>query len=91
MEIREFREIVMEQYDKKLPKYEAQISSDIEKYNEVARRVLEARGVIINDLYKISAAFDNSLHADWVHFNEEGSKILAQAVSKIIGENYVER
>ena len=66
-------------------------NSDIEKYNEVARRVLETRGVIINDLYKISAAFDNSLHADWVHFNEEGSKILAQAVSKIIGENYVER
>ena len=66
-------------------------NSDIEKYNEVARRVLEERGVIINDLYKISAAFDNSLHADWVHFNEEGSKILAQAVAKVIGENYVER
>ena len=55
-------------------------NSDIEKYNEVAKRVMEKKGVLLNDLYSISAAFDNSLHADFVHFNEEGSKILARAV-----------
>jgi len=55
-------------------------NSDIEKYNEAAKRVLEKMGVTINDLYTVSAAFDNSLHADFVHFNEEGSKILARAV-----------
>lgn len=55
-------------------------NSDIEKYNEAAKRVLEKMGVTINDLYTVSAAFDNSLHADFVHFNEEGSKILADAV-----------
>ena len=59
-------------------------NADIEKYNEVARRVLSTRGVIINDLYTISAGFDNSLHADWVHFNEEGSQILAKAVCEKI-------
>ena len=55
-------------------------NSDIEKYNEVAKRVLSEKGVIINDLYTVSAGFDESLHADWVHFNEEGSEILARAV-----------
>ena len=59
-------------------------NSDIEKYNEVAKRVLTKKGIIINDLYSISKCFDSSLHADWVHFNEEGSKILAEAVSKKI-------
>lgn len=59
-------------------------NSDIEKYNEAAKRVLEKMGVTINDLYTVSAAFDNSLHADFVHFNEEGSKILARAVCEKI-------
>ena len=66
-------------------------NSDIEKYNEAAKRVLSKKGAVINDLYTLSAGFDKSLHADWVHFNDEGSKILAQAVCKCIGENYVER
>lgn len=59
-------------------------NSDIEKYNEAAKNVLTKKGVIINDLYAISKDFDNSLHADWVHFNEEGSKILARAVCEKI-------
>ena len=59
-------------------------NSDIVKYNEAAKRVLEKKGVLINDLYTLSASFDNSLHADWVHFNEEGSKILARAVCEKI-------
>lgn len=57
---------------------------DIEKYNEVAKKALIQKGVIINDLYKISKYFDSSLHADWVHFNDEGSKILAKAVCEKI-------
>lgn len=59
-------------------------NADIERYNEAAKRVLGAKGVIINDLYTLSAGFENSLHADWVHFNEEGSQILAKAVCEKI-------
>ena len=55
-------------------------NSDIEKYNEVAKAVLTKKGIIINDLYSITKSFEGSLHADWVHFNEEGSKILAKAI-----------
>lgn len=59
-------------------------NSDIEKYNDMAKSVLNEKGVIINDLYSISKSFDSSLHSDWVHFNEEGSKILANAVCEKI-------
>jgi lysophospholipase L1-like esterase len=51
---------------------------------EVICKKLEEKGIIINDLYSITKGFDSSLHADWVHFNEEGSQILAEAISKKI-------
>ena len=59
-------------------------NSDIEKYNAAAVEVLCQKGVIINDLYSVSCKLDESYHADWVHFNEEGSKILARAVAEKI-------
>ena len=61
-------------------------NSDIEKYNEAAKKVLLQKGAIINDLYSVSAKFDKSLHSDWVHFNEQGSEILARAVCEKILE-----
>ena len=36
--------------------------------------------VTINDLYSITCKFDDTMRSDWVHYNEEGSKILADAV-----------
>ncbi|MBQ3589859.1 MAG: hypothetical protein II980_05345 [Clostridia bacterium] len=59
-------------------------NADIEKYNEVASRVMRELGVPINDLYAITRTFDDSLHSDWVHFGHEGSKILAEAVTQKI-------
>lgn len=59
-------------------------NSDIERYNEVAKKVMAEKGVPVNDLYSITAAFDSGLHSDWVHFNDEGSKILAHAVCEKI-------
>lgn len=59
-------------------------NSDIEKYNEAARRTLEPKGVVINDLYALSRDLGECYHSDWVHFNDEGSKILARAVAEKI-------
>ena len=61
-------------------------NSEIEEYNKVAKNALMNKVAIINDLYSVSAAFDQSLHSDWVHFGEEGSKILARAVCEKILE-----
>lgn len=56
-------------------------NSDIEEYNKAAVKLMNKLGVEVNDLYEVSKNFDNSLHSDWVHFGEEGSKILADVVS----------
>ena len=55
-------------------------NSEIEQYNDKAREVMNQLGVEVNDLYTLSAGFDNSLHSDWVHFGTEGSKLLADKV-----------
>ena len=55
-------------------------NSEIEQYNAKARDVMAELGVEVNDLYTVSADFDYSLHSDWVHFNTDGSKILADKV-----------
>ena len=59
---------------------------DIELYNNKAIEVLSPLGVVFNDLYSITKTFDDSLRSDGVHYGEEGSKILADAVIKKIFE-----
>ena len=55
-------------------------NSEIKQYNNKACEVMNELGVQVNDLYSLSAEFDNSLHSDWVHYNEKGSQLLADAV-----------
>lgn len=60
-------------------------NADIEAYNDAARKLMETLGVEVNDLYTVTKAFSDDMHSDWVHFNEEGSKRLAEVVTdKII-------
>lgn len=58
------------------------LNKDIEEYNNRAREVMERLGVAVNDLYTLSAGFDDSLHSDGTHFGDEGSRLLADAVIK---------
>ena len=58
----------------------ARKNSDIEKYNQKAVEVLTPLGVEINDLYSVTKDFDDFWRSDFVHFREEGCKILANAV-----------
>ena len=62
-------------------------NSEIEQYNNKACEVMNELGVRVNDLYTLSAEFDNSLHSDWVHFGIVGSKILADKVIEVCFEN----
>lgn len=55
-------------------------NKEIEMYNQKAIEVLSEFGVVFNDLYTVTKNFDNSLRSDWVHYGEEGSKILASKV-----------
>ncbi len=62
-------------------------NGEIEQYNQKAKEVMNELGVEVNDLYSLSAGFDNSLHSDWVHFGTEGSKILADKVIEACYKN----
>ena len=59
---------------------------DIEAYNQKAIEVLSEYGVRFNDLYTLSWTLRELHHSDWVHYNEEGSKVLAEAVVKVLRE-----
>ena len=61
-------------------------NSDIEIYNQKAIEVLTPLGVTFNDLYTVTRGFDDSLRSDFVHFGEEASRILADAVIERIFE-----
>lgn len=62
-------------------------------YNQRAHKVMDKYGIAINDLHgKINHQFNNlSRGKGDVHFTAEGSKILADLVSKAIDEQLVKR
>ncbi len=57
-------------------------NSDIEKYNDEAKKLMGKLGVKVNDLYSVAKQFDESYYADWTHFNEKGARILANEIIK---------
>ena len=60
-------------------------NDEIQAYNKAAIDVLEPLGVEINDLYAVSEKLHGKqYHSDWVHFNNEGSDILANTVAEKI-------
>lgn len=59
-------------------------NAEIRAYNEAARRLLAPEGVLFNDLYAFSAERLNGFHSDWVHYNDEGSRQLAEQVVRFL-------
>jgi lysophospholipase L1-like esterase len=55
-------------------------NTEICQYNEIAKSVLKSFDVPINDLYTFSTQYCQALHRDWVHYNDEGSDLLAKQV-----------
>ena len=59
-------------------------NADIERYNAAALALMEELGVEVNDLYAVTKNMGREMHADWVHYNEEGSRILAEKVIETV-------
>lgn len=57
-------------------------NSEIEKYNDAAKNLMDKLGVKVNDLYSVAKKFDESYYADWTHLNEKGARILADEIIK---------
>ena len=61
-------------------------NSDIELYNNKAIEVLSPLVDKIDDLYSVTCGFDDSMRVDWVHYNDDGSRILADVALESIKE-----
>ena len=59
-------------------------NKEIRDYNNAAQKLMEKLGVQVNDLYSVAEQLGESFRSDWVHYNEEGSKLLADAVIKAL-------
>jgi hypothetical protein len=66
-----------------VPEEEAgRFSSDVEKYNAVAKVVMQKHGVAVNDIYEASEAIHKShgIGIDDVHYTEKGSSELGKLI-----------
>lgn len=59
-------------------------NSEIEEYNRAACALMDELGVEVNDLYALTKTFGEDMHSDWVHYNEAGSRRIAQQVLEYI-------
>ncbi len=59
-------------------------NKEIREYNNAAQKLMEKLGVQVNDLFSLAENLGESFRSDWVHYNEEGSKLLADAVVKAL-------
>ena len=61
-------------------------NADIERYNSLIVPLLQAKGVIINDLYSLIAAdIDRYIdQEDNIHLTEEGCRLCAEQVTDVI-------
>ena len=62
-------------------------NAEIAEYNRAAKAVMAELNVPVNDLAAVAAAFPDEYFGDgMVHYGEEGSRLLAQAVADRIRE-----
>lgn len=65
-------------------KEEGRFVDDVEKYNAIARRVMQKNGVQVNDLYPLSIPTHKQfgLGDDNVHYTDKGYQVLSEQVVK---------
>lgn len=60
-------------------------NAEIREYNKRAVELLRKKGVLINDLYPVAAALDDSYTSgDGLHYTNEGAKLLSEAVTAFL-------
>lgn len=59
--------------------------SEVERFNEVFRRVAEREGIAVNDLYTpLRDNIENLIAPDKIHLNQEGAAIAARLVADAV-------
>ena len=52
-------------------------NAEVDLYNDIARKVMQKHNVKVNDLGGFAKTLSEEYRRDWVHYNDEGSKLLA--------------
>ena len=52
-------------------------NAEVDLYNDIARKVMKKHNIKINELGKFAKTLPKEYHRDWVHYNDEGCKLLA--------------
>lgn len=69
------------------PKISQRKNSDIEKYNDIACKIVKKYGFYINDLYAITKDVPESYYSDMTHlYTPEGAHLHTNAVLRAIGD-----
>lgn len=68
----------------RIPSFLCRRNAEIRSYNEIAKTTLSEFGVQFNDLYTFAEKHVTHLHRDWVHYNEEGSRKIAEEIAEVI-------
>ena len=62
-------------------------NSEIEKYNEVAVKVVKKYGFLVNDLYALSKTLPLEAHSDDVHYyTQMGTEVFSKHVLSVVKE-----
>ena len=67
-----------------IPSFLCRRNAEIRNYNRIAETTLSEFGVECNDLYTFAEKQLTRLHRDWVHYNEEGSRKIAEEIAGVI-------
>lgn len=72
-----------EKMDKNFKRY----NEDIERYNEVAVKIVKKYGFLVNDLYALSVTLSESAHSDPVHYyTSEGTEAFTNQVLRCLAD-----
>lgn len=68
--------------EEQAPNFLYRTNAEIREYNKIAQDVLSGFGVEFNDLNTFTAGPEIArLHRDWVHFNDAGSRLIAEEIA----------
>jgi lysophospholipase L1-like esterase len=75
-----------------VPNHEAgRFTKDARKYNRIAKRVMKANGVKINNIYKASISIHDKYGKgdDDVHYHPQGYELLGQQIADFLKHNFL--
>lgn len=59
-------------------------NAEVDLYNDIARNVMRKHGIAVNELGDFARTLSKEYRQDWVHYNDEGNKLLAKEIVEFL-------